>query len=58
MTHTDTLRSETMASIEERIQAAPLPTERERRRRRNPIIQFVRFVVLSLGIFRLAHRHD
>lgn len=47
-----------MASIEERIQAAPLPTERERRRRRNPIIQFVRFVVLSFGIFRLAHKHD
>ncbi len=47
-----------MSTIDERIQAAPLPSERERRRRNNPIIQFVRFVALSWSIFRLAHKHD
>jgi hypothetical protein len=47
-----------MPATDERIQSAPLPTDRERRRRRNPAIQFARFVSLSLGILRLARRHD
>jgi len=49
---------ETMAIIDERIQAAPLPCERERHRRSHPIIQFVRFVALSWRTFRLARKHD
>lgn len=47
-----------MASSDVPIPSAPLPTKRELRRRSNPFIQFGRFVVLSLGIFLLARKHD
>ena len=47
-----------MPSIDTRIQAAPLPSERELNRRSNPIIHFGRFIKFSLGIFFLARKHD
>ncbi len=43
-----------MTDVQAAIDAAPLPTPRERRRRRNPFIQFGRFVALGWGMFRLA----
>ena len=46
-----------MTSVDERIAAAPLPTESELRRRSDPFLQFFRFVSLSLGVFLLARKH-
>ncbi len=45
-----------MDTTNERIATAPLPTPKELRRRRNPVIQFGRFVRINWTMWRLARR--
>lgn len=45
-----------MDNTQERIDRAPLPTAKELRRRRNPVLQFGRFVSVSWTMWRLARR--
>jgi hypothetical protein len=42
------------SSAQRKVDAAPLPTDAELRRRRNLFVQFFRFIVLGWGMFRLA----
>lgn len=46
-----------MDTAQARIDAAPLPDERELRRRRNLVVQFFRFLALNWNMYRLAKRH-
>lgn len=46
-----------MDVTDERIAAAPLPTESELRRRRNPFLQFARFMRINWTMWRLARKH-
>ncbi len=46
-----------MDTTDERIAAAPLPTEGELRRRRNPVLQFTRFMRINWTMWRLARKH-
>ena len=46
-----------MDDTQRRIDAAPLPGVRELRRRRNLILQFLRFVRLNWTMYRLARHH-
>ncbi len=46
-----------MDTTNARIGTAPLPTTGELRRRRNLVVQFVRFLGTSWTMWRLARRH-
>ncbi|MBX9471596.1 hypothetical protein [Microcella sp.] len=49
----------TPLTTQQRIDAAPLPSERELRRRRNPFLQLWPFLRLNVSMFMLARRqHD
>ncbi|WP_193746397.1 hypothetical protein [Demequina aestuarii] len=43
-----------MDTTNERIAQAPLPTTQELRRRRNPVLQFFRFMRINWTMWRLA----
>ncbi|WP_169748451.1 hypothetical protein [Demequina salsinemoris] len=45
-----------MDTTNDRIAAAPLPTQGELRRRRNPFTQFFRFMRINLTMFMLAQK--
>jgi hypothetical protein len=45
-----------MDHTNERIATAPLPTAKELRRRRNPLVQFGRFLRINWTMWRLARR--
>lgn len=44
-------------TTQQRIDVAPLPTDRELRRRRNPLLQLWPFLRLNVSMFLLARRH-
>ncbi|WP_200809854.1 hypothetical protein [Demequina sp. NBRC 110054] len=46
-----------MDTTNDRIAAAPLPTQGELRRRHNPFGQFFRFMRINLTMFLLARKH-
>ncbi len=46
-----------MDNTNERIAMAPLPTEAELRRRKNPVGQFFRFMRINWTMWRLARKH-
>jgi hypothetical protein len=46
-----------MDTVQHQIDTAPLPDERELRRRRNVVIQFFRFIALNWKMYTLARRH-
>ena len=47
----------TPLTTQQRIDAAPLPSERELRRRRNPFLQLWPFVRMNFTMFMLARKH-
>jgi len=47
----------TPLTTQQRIDAAPLPSDRELRHRRNPLLQLWPFLRLNVSMFMLARRH-
>ena len=45
-----------MDNTNERIAMAPLPTKAELKRRRNPVMQFFRFMRINWTMWRLARK--
>lgn len=47
----------TPLTTQQRIDAAPLPSDRELRRQKNPVLQLWPFLRLNVSMFMLARRH-